>query len=146
MRQRDFTSRDCMQIYNRRAHAELRHASSALFHFPQRRGATFNNETPAARQGGQQFALPSYAGFPENGRTIRWQISLATAPSVVSVQLQTAMNDVDARYAVPAGATYQSSASTTGDNLVATAVRANCVRAKVVPITGGSSVIVQILG
>jgi hypothetical protein len=114
--------------------------------FPSDVAPTFNNETPAARQASQQFALSSYAGFPENGRTIRWQISLATAPSVVSVQLQTAMNDVDARYAVPAGATNQSSASTTGDNLVATAVRANCVRAKVVPITGGSSVIVQILG
>jgi hypothetical protein len=77
---------------------------------------------------------------------MRWQIRFATAPSAVSVSLQTAMNDVDAQYAVPTGATNQSSASTIGDNLVATGVRANFVRAKVVSITGGSGVTVQILG
>jgi hypothetical protein len=31
----------------------------------------FNNEAPAAAQASQLFALPSYAGFPENGRVIR---------------------------------------------------------------------------
>jgi hypothetical protein len=59
----------------------------------------FNNESPATGQASQQFALPSYAGFPENGRTIRWQVSYA--PSAVTIQLQTAMNDVDAQYAIP---------------------------------------------
>jgi hypothetical protein len=103
--------------------------------FPGDVALAFNNESPAAGQASQQFALPSYAGFPENGRTIRWQISFATAPTAVSVQLQTAMNDVDAQYTL-----------TTGDNLVATGVRANFVRAKVISITGGSGVTVQILG
>jgi hypothetical protein len=114
--------------------------------FPGDVALAFNNESPAAGQASQQFALPTYSGFPENGRTIRWQISFATAPSAVSVQLQTAMNDVDAQYAVPTGATNQSSASTTGGNLVATGVRVNSVRAKVVSITGDSGVTVQILG
>jgi hypothetical protein len=54
-------------------------------------------------------------------------ISFATAPTAGNIQLQTAINDVDARYAVPTGATL-----TAGDNLVATGVRANFVRAKVV--------------
>jgi hypothetical protein len=39
-----------------------------------------------------------------------------------------------------------SSSLTAGDNLVATGVRANFVRAKVIAITGGSGVTVQILG
>ena len=50
--------------------------------FPGDVALAFNAEAPAAGQASQQFALPSYAGFPENGRTIRWQISFATAPTV----------------------------------------------------------------
>ena len=69
--------------------------------FPGDVALAFNAEAPAAGQASQQFALPSYAGFPENGRTIRWQISFATAPTSVNIQLQTAINDVDAQYAVP---------------------------------------------
>jgi hypothetical protein len=105
-----------------------------------------SNEAPAAGQASQQFALPSYAGFPENGRTIRWQISFATAPTSVNIQLQTAINDVDAQYALPTGAANMSSTLTTGDNLVATGVRANFVRAKVIAISGDTGVTVQILG
>jgi hypothetical protein len=71
--------------------------------FPGDVALAFNNESPAAGQASQQFALPSYAGFRENGRKMRWQISFVTAPSAVSVQLQTAMNDMDAQYAVPTG-------------------------------------------
>jgi hypothetical protein len=65
----------------------------------------FNAEAPAAGQASQQFALPSYAEFPENGRAIRWQISFATAPTSMNIQLQTAINDVDAQDAVPTGVT-----------------------------------------
>jgi hypothetical protein len=105
-----------------------------------------NAEAPEAGQASQQFALPSCAGFPENGRRIRWQISFTTAPTSVSIQLQTAINDVDAQYAAPTGAANMSSTLTAGDNLVATAVRANFVRAKVIAISGGLGVTVQILG
>jgi hypothetical protein len=56
------------------------------------------------------------------------------------------MNDVDAQYAVPTGAAYMASILTSGDDLVATAVRANFVRAKVISITGRSGATVQILG
>ena len=114
--------------------------------FPGDVALAFNAEALAAGQASQQFALPSYAGFPENGRTIRWQISFATAPTFVNIQLQTAINDVDAQYAVPTGAANMSSALTAGDNLVATGVRANFVRAKVIAISGGTGVTVQILG
>jgi hypothetical protein len=114
--------------------------------FPGDVALAVNAEAPAAGQASQQFALPSYAGFPENGRTIRWQISFTTPPTSVSIQLQTAINDVDAQYAVPTGAANMSSTLTAGDNLVATAVRANFVRAKEITISGGSGVTVQILG
>jgi hypothetical protein len=49
---------------------------------------------------------------------------------------------VDAQYAVPTAAAKMSSALTTGDNLVATGVRANFVRAKVIAISGGTGVTV----
>jgi hypothetical protein len=114
--------------------------------FPGPVALAFNNEAPAAGQASQQFALPSYPGFPENGRTMRWQISFATAPTSVDIQLQTASNNVDAQYAVPTGAANMSSTLTAGDNLVATGVRANFVRAKVIAISGGTGVTVQILG
>ena len=65
--------------------------------FPGDVALAFNNEAPTSGQASQQFALPSYAGFPDNGRTIRWQVSCATAASAVTIQLQTAMNDVDAQ-------------------------------------------------
>jgi len=79
--------------------------------------------------------------FWENGRTIRWQISFARALTSVNIQLQTAINDADQQYARPTGAANMSSTPTTGDTLVATGVRANFVRAKVMR----SSVTVQIL-
>jgi hypothetical protein len=64
--------------------------------FPGDVALAFNSETPAAGQASQQFALPSYAGFSENGRTFRWQTLFGSAPTAVSMVLQTAMNDVDA--------------------------------------------------
>jgi hypothetical protein len=114
--------------------------------FPGDVALAFNAEAPATGQSSQQFALPSYAGFPENGRTIRWPISFATAPTSVNIQLQTAINDLDAQFAVATGAANMSSTLTAGGNLVATGVRANFVRAKVIAISGGSGVTVQILG
>lgn len=100
----------------------------------------FNSESPAAGQSSQQFALPSYAGFPENGRTIRWQTIYGTAPSAVNVALQTAMVDADSQYT-----TIDTSTATGGEARTVTGVRANFVRAKVASITGGSGVIVQVL-
>ena len=101
----------------------------------------FNAEAPAAGASSRQFALPSYGGFPENGRTIRWQTLFGTAPASVNIALQTAMNDVDAQYA-----TIDSSTATAGEARTITGVRAKFVRAKVTAISGGSGVTVQILG
>jgi hypothetical protein len=109
--------------------------------FPGDVALAFNNEAPAAGQASQQFALPNYAGFPENGRTIRWQTLFGTAPSAVNVALQTAMVDADAQYTA-----IDASTATAGEARTVTGVRANFVRAKVSSITGGSGVVVQVLG
>ncbi|HWG59139.1 MAG TPA: hypothetical protein VN661_08845 [Candidatus Acidoferrales bacterium] len=109
--------------------------------FPGDVALAFNAESPAAGQASQQFALPSYAGFPENGRAVRWQTFFATAPSAVSVVLQTAMTDSDAQYT-----TVDTSTATSGEARTVTGVRAKFLRAKVNSITGGSGVSVQILG
>jgi hypothetical protein len=101
----------------------------------------FNAEAPAAGQASQQFALPNYSGFPENGRTIRWQTLYGTAPSSISVALQTAMSDVPAQYA-----TIDTSTATAGEARTVTGVRGNFIRAIVNAISGGSGVTVQILG
>lgn len=109
--------------------------------FPGDVALAFNNESPTAGQASQQFALPSYAGFPENGRTIRWQTIYGSSPSAVNVALQTAMVDSDSEYT-----SIDSSTATTGEARTVTSVRANFIRAKVSSITGGSGVVVQVMG
>ncbi|HUJ33247.1 MAG TPA: hypothetical protein VLY23_18340 [Candidatus Acidoferrum sp.] len=100
----------------------------------------FNGEVPGNGQASQQFALPSYTGFPENGRTIRWQTIFGSAPSAISVVLQTALNDADSQYT-----TIDTSTATAGEARTVTGVRGNFVRAKVSSITGGSGISIQIL-
>jgi hypothetical protein len=109
--------------------------------FPGDVALAFNNESPAAGQASQQFALPSYAGFPDNGRTVRWQTIYGTSPTAVSVALQTAMIDSDSEYT-----SVDSSTATAGEARTVTGVRANFVRAKVTSVTGGSGMIVQVMG
>jgi hypothetical protein len=109
--------------------------------FPGDVALAFNSESPAAGQASQQFAMPSYAGFPENGRTVRWQTIFGTAPSAVSVVLQSARSDADAQYT-----TIDTSSATAGEARTVTGVRANFIRAKVSSITGGAGVTVQVLG
>jgi hypothetical protein len=109
--------------------------------FPGDVALAFNSEAPAAGQASQQFALPSYAGFPENGRSIRWQTIFGTAPSAVSVVLQTAMSDVDAQYT-----TIDTSTVTAGEARTVTGVRGSFIRAKISSITGGSGITIQVLG
>ena len=109
--------------------------------FPGDVALAFNNESPTAGQASQQFALPSYAGFPENGRTIRWQTIYGSSPSAVNVALQTAMVDSDSEYT-----SIDSSTATTGEARTVTSVRGNFIRAKVSSITGGSGVVVQLMG
>ena|SRR5690348_10444012 len=100
----------------------------------------FNSESPAAGQASQQFALPNYDGFPEGGRTVRWQTLYGTAPTAVSMVLQTALVDSDAQYT-----TIDTSTVTAGEARTVTNVRGKFLRAKVSSITGGSGISVQVL-
>jgi hypothetical protein len=68
-------------------------------------------------------------GFRVDGHTIRWQFRFATAPTSVSIQPQSAINDLGRQYTVPTGAANLSSTLTVGDNLVSTGVRAEFARA-----------------
>ena len=62
-------------------------------------GFSFNNEAfPGSAQAGSQFALLSYAGAPDSGTTVRWQLIYGAAPTAVSMVLQAAMADIDAEY------------------------------------------------
>jgi hypothetical protein len=109
--------------------------------FPGDVALAFNGEAPGAGQASQQYALPSYAGTANNGRTITWQTIYGGAPSAISVALQTAMNDVDAQYS-----TVDTSTATGGETRVVANVRSNFIRAKISSITGGSGITVQVLG
>jgi hypothetical protein len=109
--------------------------------FPGDVALAFNSEAPAAGQASQQFALPNYAGRADNSRTVRWQTIFGTAPSAISVVLQSAMIDADAQYS-----TIDTSTVTTGEARSVTAVRSNFLRAKITSITGGSGITVQVLG
>jgi hypothetical protein len=94
--------------------------------FPGDVAFAFNSEAPSAGQASQPFALPSYAGFLENGRTLHWQTIYGTAPSATSVVLQTAMIDSDSQLA-----TIDTFTNTSGEARTVTGVRANFARAKV---------------
>ena len=97
-------------------------------------GFSFNNETfPGGAQAGSQFALPSYAGQPDPGYSVRWQLIYGTAPTAVSIQLQTAMADVDAQYQ-----TIDSSTAVAGEARTVANVQAKFIRIKFVSSTGGA--------
>ncbi len=108
--------------------------------FPGDVALAFNAEAPTAGQASQQFALPDYSGRGEQGRTVRWQTIFASAPSAISITLQTALDDVDAHYQ-----TVDTSTATAGEARTVTAVNAKFIRAKLTSITGGSGVTVEVL-
>jgi len=108
--------------------------------FPGDLALAFNAESPAAGQASQQFSLPVYSGRGEQGRTVRWQTLYGTAPSAINIALQVALEDVDAQYQ-----TIDSSTNTAGESRSVSGVNAPFIRAKVVSITGGSAVTVQLV-
>jgi hypothetical protein len=108
--------------------------------FPGDVALPFNAEGPSAGQASQQFALPDYTGFPDQGRTIRWQTIFGTAPTAVNISLQAANDDVDSHYQ-----NIDSSTATAGEARSVTGVNAKFLRARVNSITGGSGVTVQLL-
>ncbi|HET8923828.1 MAG TPA: hypothetical protein VFN26_12645 [Candidatus Acidoferrum sp.] len=105
-------------------------------------GFSFNNEAfPGSAQAGSQFAIPSYAGQPDTGTAVRWQLIYGTAPTAVSLVLQAAMADVDAKYQ-----TIDTAAGlTTGEARTVSGVQAKFLRIKFVSSTGGAGLTAKIL-
>lgn len=108
--------------------------------FPGDVGLSFNNELPADGTAGSQFAIPEPAGFPDQGHTVRWQTLFGTAPTAVSVALQSAMADVDSEYK-----DIDTSTNTAGEARTVTNVRARFLRAKKNSSTAGANFTVKIL-
>jgi uncharacterized caspase-like protein len=104
-------------------------------------GFSFNNEAfPGSAQAGTQFALPSYAGQPDTGYTVRWQLIYGTAPTAVSIALQTALADLDAEYQ-----TIDTSVALPGEARTFTNVQAKFIRIKFLSSTGGSGLTAKLL-
>jgi hypothetical protein len=104
-------------------------------------GYSFNNETfPSSTEAGSQFAIPSYAGLPDAGKSVRWQTVFGTAPSAVNLVLQAAMADVDAEYQ-----TIDTSTNAAGEGRNVTGVQANFLRIKFVSSTGGSGLTAKMM-
>lgn len=108
--------------------------------FPGDVGFSFSNETPSGGTAGAQFALPQPGGFPEQGRTVRWQTVFATAPTSVSLSLQGAMSDVDSDYS-----TLDTSTATAGEARTVTGVRAKFLRVKCNSASGGTGYTAKLL-
>ncbi len=104
-------------------------------------GFSFNNEAfPGSAQAGSQFAIPSYAGQPDSGTTVRWQTIFGGAPTAVSLVLQGAMADIDAEYQ-----TIDTTVATTGEARTVSGVQAKFLRIKFNSSTGGSGLTAKLL-
>ena len=104
-------------------------------------GFSFNNETfPGSAQAGSQFAIPSYAGQPDTGTSVRWQTIFGTAPSAVDLILQGAMADVDTEYQ-----TIDTTTNAAGEARTVTGVQARFLRIKFISSTGGSGLTAKLL-
>ena len=104
-------------------------------------GFSFNNETfPGSAQAGSQFAIPSYAGQPDSGTSVRWQTIFGTAPSAISMVLQGAMADVDSEYQ-----TVDTTTNVAGEARTVSGVQAKFLRIKFTSSTGGSGLTAKLL-
>ena len=97
-------------------------------------GFSFSSEAvPSSATAGSQFALTFPAGFPDSGRTVRWQTLFSVAPTAINVSLQAAMADVDAEYK-----DIDTSTVVTGEGKTVTGVQAKFLRLRVNSSTVGS--------
>jgi hypothetical protein len=103
-------------------------------------GFSFSNETVSGGVSGAQFALPQPGGFPEQGRTVRWQTIFGSAPTSVNFVLQAAAADVDTEYS-----TVDTSTATAGEARTVAGVRARFLRVKCTSVSGGSGYTAKIL-
>jgi hypothetical protein len=100
----------------------------------------FNQESPAAGQASQQYAVAgAYDGAAGGPSVVRFDISYATAPTAVSVEIQSAVNDADTDYF-----TEYTSTNTAGESVKLSNFRGRFVRAKLASQTGGGAITVTL--
>ena len=102
-------------------------------------GFSFNAENPAPPQAGAQFALAPVYGFEP--RSLGVEIRYGSAPTAVQVDIQTAIDDVDANYV-----TAYSSTNTAGEHVNVVNLKGRFARAKKVSQTGGGALTVEFVG
>jgi hypothetical protein len=97
-------------------------------------GFSFSSEAvPSSATAGSQSALAFPSGFPDSGRTVRWQTLFSVAPTAINVSLQGAIEDVDAEYK-----DLDSSTNVNGEAKTVTGVQAKFLRIRVNSVTVGS--------
>ncbi len=103
-------------------------------------GFSFNAETPVNGTAGQQFAIARPYGV-DDPASVGVEIRYATAPTAVQVDIQTAIDDVDANYV-----TAYSSTNTSGEHVNIVNLKGRFVRARKVSQTAGGAVTVEFVG
>lgn len=100
----------------------------------------FNAESPTAPQASQQYAVAgAYDGAAGGPSELRLDISYASAPTAVSVEIQSAVDDADGDYF-----TEYTSTNTAGESVKLTGFRGRFVRVLVSSQTGGGAITVRL--
>lgn len=97
----------------------------------------FNALTSTGDNTSSAYALP--ATWARKGKALVWQSVMNGSPSAISLQLQGAMNDVSAEYAV-----LDTSSATAGEMRHVLPINVRFVRVRQVSRTGGTDVTVQV--
>jgi hypothetical protein len=101
----------------------------------------FDAESPAPPQASQQAALAGvYDGAAGTPQDVRVDIRYASAPSAVSVDVQSAIDDIDADYV-----TEYTSTDVNGESVKLTALKARFLRVKLNSQTGGGAITAEVL-
>lgn len=101
----------------------------------------FDVESPTPPQASQQVALAGpYDGAAGTPQDIRVDITYASAPSAVSVLVQSAIDDADANYV-----TEYTSTNVNGESVKLTALKARFLRVKLESQTGGGAITAEVL-
>lgn len=100
----------------------------------------FSAESPAAPQASQQYAVgQAYDGAAGGPEVLRFDISYAAAPTAVSVEIQSAVDDADANYV-----TEYTSTNVNGESVKLTNFRGRFVRVLLASQTGGGATTVRL--
>ena len=100
----------------------------------------FNAETPTPAQASQQYAIANpYDGAAGGASELRADISYVSAPTAVSVDVQSAVDDADSNYV-----TEYTSNNVNGESVKLTNFRGRFVRVLLQSQTGGGAITVRL--